>query len=217
MARFKNGQRRKVSGVASADSGRPVLHGARVSQREESWYLELTDSYQLARVELEAEEGDGLFDDARLPYEALKALDRPRSSFTLDAEAGTVTVTSGSGKSLKAEVFPFGDGGRFPNVDSLWLDAPTEEEGTFRVALNAEFLLSLAGALGDCHTKSRPAQVTLEFRGGDMRDGTTVRPILVWGSDSDPEGERGLLMPIRVDREPYVAQAEAPAEEPVPA
>ena len=193
----------KLEKLVSRDTSRPVLctlylrivgEGA-----ERKGYLEGTDSYKLARIPVELDEGDT---EGFIPLEAIQTarklkVDTIRANGTVDIPTGTETAVSYSRP----------DVGQFPNTDALLDVEPARIDGErWRIGLNPTLLAELAAGMG-CETVElefaavRPAPGpdggNVDFRPSGLRP-VTVRPLgFIRGAGSTSDAT-GLLMPVRV-------------------
>ena len=165
----------KLEKVVSADRSRPVLSHTylRADPNDPTrGTLEACDTYKLARVPVELEEGDT---EGLLTVESLKAAQKANRLRPRLSANGTADVPGGPS-------FPRPEEGTFPNTATLI----PEGEIAFTVGINAKFLHELAQGLG-------VDAVRLDFlKVGD--EPSAVRPIQVRpiGGQGD-----GLIMPIR--------------------
>jgi len=187
----------KVKAACSSDASRPVLTYAYLdAERAE---LQATDSYIAVRVPVELEPGDA---SGFVPCEALeRSRKRDAGSLRLNGSAdvmGEYQAADSPEPPLASFARP--DLGQFPNLPALWPETPV----SFRVGINAKFLLQVAEALG-----AEDTAVTLEFHGYGP-DGHTPNPLRAivvqphrgTTGREDPvlgiKQAEGLLMPIRV-------------------
>ena len=186
--------RSKPSKAASSDKTRPVLtHGNVTRDKDGSWFLEVTDSYCLARVPL-GTVGDPPEDWAGLvSREALLAIERPGAgAFGLDADRNVVVRKRDNKPGdpagrLVGTIPATTETGSFPNLRQLIPDEPIE---SLRVGINPDLLRAVDAASGG----GKHDPVVLRFDLATARNGGCyLRAIYV-----ECNGAESVVMPIRV-------------------
>lgn len=187
----------KPSKIAAKDEVRPLLACGHVKVegkgKSKRYTLEVTDSYKAAVVPLE-HSGNGQIEEALIPKDALKALDKGgRLKITKDE----VTVLQEDGR---AETFSRNGEhqGQYPNITALvppYADkAKTEPDEVYEVRFSAKYLWELAQSMGCDVVHLRMPQAT-----NPCLKPIVVTPIPKVASAKEQirEGTHGLLMPVR--------------------
>jgi hypothetical protein len=156
--------------AASKDDSRPVL--THVSFDAKAGTLTATDSYILARVECEVEDGD---ESSLIPAAALKQA-KGQSLRVSDGKA-TLQLPDGGERS-----WPLLDGA-FPDADKIFKQYP---DGGFGFGVNPELVKCLGVALGAGGSRCLPIALH------------PLNPLRAIRVTTPSNGGLGLLMPVRL-------------------
>ena len=182
----------KPSKAASTDKTRAILCVGNVMRDDAGWWLEVTNSYCLARVPLlpRDEANDPPARAGTLSPEALRAVEAKGAGGFRILEDGSVQVTDTNGL-LRASLPAAPTGGKtFPNLARLMPDFAGRE--TITLAVNVDLLLAVRAAYGG--RKGDAVQVEVAVPLADER--SVTRPLRVDMVASTPAF--GVVMPFRV-------------------
>lgn len=193
----------KLAPLTSRDESRPILHAfylrVQESDGEQRGYLEATDSYKLARIPVELDEGDT---EGFVTREAIEAARKMKYDHVF------CNGSLGVGNAIEPFVhFPRPELGTFPDTDKLLeLEPATIDGARFVFGINPRLLLELAEGMA-CETVELEFSCTKTYkRGADPTSSpapSPLRPLMVRPlgrkRGADIAGDTvGLIMPVRV-------------------